>query len=646
MQTAALESVLSVAQRVLDEAPFGVHLYRLHSDDRLVFVGANATADASLGVDHQQFLGKTIEEAFPALTHTEVPMQYRQVIRSGLPWHTDQVDYDEQGIRGAFEVRAVPMDDDHLAVFFNDITQRLRAAEELSRKQRDLDAYFTHALELLCIATTDGRFKRLNPEWEKTLGYPVSEVEGRRFTEYVHPDDYEKTARVLGALVTQGEVTSFVNRFRSRAGSYRSLEWRAFARDSEIYAAARDVTEHQALVEKLRASEALYHNVIETMHELLALYEVVFDAEGKPTNMRVLEVNSAWEKGLGVSRADAVGRLVTEIWDHEPPYLQAFAEVALGGPPCQFEHHDPGHHLQVSVTSPGRGLIVLVGTDITDRVADQHRLERLIRELTVKSQEMESLLYVTTHDLRSPLVNIQGFSARIERVLQELATTGDGDARPEGQAAAVLAGPLGRVRSSLGYIVGSAQKMDRLIGGLLQLSRLGREPLQPTRVDMEALWRRVVASFKHQLEEASAKIETGPVPPCFGDSKELDQVLSNLLDNALKYRDRERACVVSFAGTVEDDGTAVYRLRDTGRGIEPQEVERIWELFHRLSPRTDPPGEGIGLTTVRRILHRHGGEACVESRPGVGTTFLLRIPSKSSLRSGLEGRRRGERANA
>lgn len=629
MPEAPINELLLTVRGVLDNAPFGVHLYQLRAEDRLVFVGANTTAVKMLGVAHQPFIGRTIEEAFPALIGTEIPDRYRTVARTKESWKTDQIEYDEQGIRGAFEVHAVPMIDDCMAAFFVDVTTRLSVEHQLRTKQAELDTYFTHALDLLCIATMDGRFKRLNPEWERVLGVPLAELEGRQCLDFVHPDDLEQTVEILRELETRQSVTNFVNRNRCKNGEYRSIEWRAVPCGSYIYATARDITERLAIMDRLHDSESRYRSLIETMSETVSLNELVMDAQNEPVDYLVVEVNSAWERVFGIPRSEVVGKRATQIAGTErPEFLNEFAGVALGASPLRFEHYNARYrrHALVSVTSPRRGSFVAVASDITERVNAEQQLQRAMRELTTKSQELESLLYVTTHDLRSPLVNIQGFSARLERTLDEL--TSILEARPNAPAfdAESVVPLVKRLSSSLGYITSSAQKMDRLITGLLQLSRLGRKPLQLSIVDMEALWKQVLTVFSHQLRLANAEIQTGELPSCYADPNQLDQVLSNLLDNAIKYRALERPCVVSFSGRVQPDGMVQYELQDTGRGIAPEHVDRIWELFHRLAPHEDLPGDGIGLTAAKQILARQDGDISVRSQPGVGSTFVFRLP--------------------
>jgi two-component system, cell cycle sensor histidine kinase and response regulator CckA len=137
-----------------------------------------------------------------------------------------------------------------------EIGHRRTAEEALRAKTDELDRYFTHSLDLLCIADMDGYFRRLNPEWEKTLGYPPAELEGKRFLDFVHPDDLEPTLKAVAELAGDRQVLNFVNRYRCRDGSYRWIEWRAYPIENMIYAVARDITRRRNIEEALRESES------------------------------------------------------------------------------------------------------------------------------------------------------------------------------------------------------------------------------------------------------------------------------------------------------------------------------------------------------------------------------------------------------
>jgi PAS domain S-box-containing protein len=191
-------------------------------------------------------------------------------------------------------------------LFLDYETQR-RDQAALREKTKELDHYFMDALDLLCIADTDGHFRRLNKEWESTLGYSLSELEGRRFADFVHPDDVEATLQAVSRLAGQKEVLNFVNRYRCKDGSYRWIEWRSFSSGTTIYAVARDITGRKQTEEKLK----------ERMEELLSWENVTLGREA-----RILELKKE------------VNDLLTRL-GKPPRYVGV--EEGLPGPPSTGE---------------------------------------------------------------------------------------------------------------------------------------------------------------------------------------------------------------------------------------------------------------------------------------------------------------------
>ncbi len=151
------------------------------------------------------------------------------------------------------------------------IVEHKQTAQALQAKTLELDRYFTDALDLLCIADTDGYFRRLNKEWESALGYPIQELEGQRFLDYVHPDDVPSTVQALSRLTAQKQVMNFLNRYRAKDGSYRWIEWRSYAYGKRVYAAARDITERREAEQEIRRlNEELERRVVERTAQLEA----------------------------------------------------------------------------------------------------------------------------------------------------------------------------------------------------------------------------------------------------------------------------------------------------------------------------------------------------------------------------------------
>ena len=253
-------------------------------------------------------------------------------------------------------------------------------------------------------------------------------------------------------------------------------------------------------------------------------------------------------------------------------------------------------------------------------------IEQMLDELRYKNKEMEQIVYVASHDLRSPLLNIQGFSKELQESLNQIATILDEIDLPV-EARAKFAEPLEEdIPDSLRFILASSSKMDALLSGLLRVSRLGRASINMKELDMNKLISDITETFSYQIKEAKARFPINELPSCRGDDVKINQVFSNLLDNALKYRDRKRDCIIMLSGKKED-GHIVYCLEDNGIGIAEKHMDKIFEIFHRLHPGdSDVTGEGLGLSIVRRLIDRHGGQIRVESEPGKGSKFFVTLP--------------------
>ena len=253
------------------------------------------------------------------------------------------------------------------------------------------------------------------------------------------------------------------------------------------------------------------------------------------------------------------------------------------------------------------------------------RVRARTAELAEKNKELESIVYVVSHDLRSPLVNVVGFSSRLSRAVGKLRALVNGTPEATLPKSALKPSLDETIPESLEFIEAGAAKMDSLLSGFLRFSRLGRVTLNPARLDMNAVLKGALEAMKFQLEQADTTLDVDALPACFADGTHTGQVFSNLLDNALKYRDRWRPLRVTVKGRREGD-RVIYSVADTGVGIAVEHQPRVFEIFHRLNPDA-APGEGLGLTIAQRILERQGGRIWVESEPGVGSTFYVALPA-------------------
>jgi signal transduction histidine kinase len=183
---------------------------------------------------------------------------------------------------------------------------------------------------------------------------------------------------------------------------------------------------------------------------------------------------------------------------------------------------------------------------------------------------------------------------------------------------------LGDFSEALAFIKSSIAKMDRLISAILNLTREGRREFEPVRVDMSELIEAIVTTVAHQASEAQAQIRIGSLPEITSDRLALEQIFSNLIDNALKYLKPGAPGDILVRGRTKL-GFAIYDVVDNGRGIDPKDHQRIFDLFRRAGLQ-DKPGQGIGLAHVRALVRRLGGTMSVASELDKGSTFTVTLP--------------------
>lgn len=249
----------------------------------------------------------------------------------------------------------------------------------------------------------------------------------------------------------------------------------------------------------------------------------------------------------------------------------------------------------------------------------EERVAERTADLREANDEIQRFAFIVSHDLRSPLVNIMGFTSELEALENEIFS--DAEITPEQREM-----QRKEVAEALGFIKTSIGKMDRLIKAILNLSRAGRREFHPQPVSLDSLIKSLTGDVTHRLQEIGGQIDLGPIPDIVSDRLALEQIFSNLIDNAIKYRRDDRPVQIKI-DSEERGNFIIIRVADNGRGIEKRDYERIFELFRRAGAQ-DRPGEGIGLAHVRALVRRLGGSIRVDSIFGQGTTFAVILPKQ------------------
>lgn len=327
-------------------------------------------------------------------------------------------------------------------------------------------------------------------------------------------------------------------------------------------------------------------------------------AELQPTSF------DTWRRLVHPQDLERAERLLQWHWRGDLPYYEC--DIRMRHKQGQWVWiNDRG---RVHQRGPQGQALYMSGThlDIHERVEAQEQvralnatLERRVAERTAElersMQDMEAISYSIAHDLRAPLRSVNGFAALI--------------ADEEGEQLSPLA------RDMFSRILRSSANMGQMITDMLELLRVVRVAFQPQVVDMDAQLRQVIDSLTSDL--TSARIDRAPLPAVMGDATLLRQLLSNLLDNALKYsRHREQPeIVIGF-----DADRAAFFMRDNGMGFDMARANKLFGLFQRLHAGSGVPGTGVGLAIVARIVERHGGRIWAESLPEQGSTFWWTLP--------------------
>ena len=392
--------------------------------------------------------------------------------------------------------------------------------------------------------------------------------------------------------------------------------------ESQIYektaALNNELAERKRAEISLSDSEALYHSLVDT----LPINILRKDLRG-----RVTYGNRGYCESMARPISELLGKTDYDLFPKElaNKYLSDDEKVIKSGE--MFED------IEEHISSDGKSAFVhvlkapvrdasgsVVGTqtifwDVTARKLAEEALEKAAAELTRSNKELEQFAYVASHDLQEPLRMITSYTQLIARRYKEQL---DDDAK-----------------EYMHFAVDGAMRMQKLIQGLLEYSRIGTRGKQFEQVDCNQILDDVKANLKMSINEAVAVVTHDTLPSLMGDPVQLTQLLQNLVGNALKFRGPAALEVhVSARRQIRPDAAALaatahewlFSVRDNGIGIEPQYFERIFVIFQRLHTQEQYPGTGIGLAICRKIVERHGGRIWLESKPAQGTTFYFALP--------------------
>jgi len=257
------------------------------------------------------------------------------------------------------------------------------------------------------------------------------------------------------------------------------------------------------------------------------------------------------------------------------------------------------------------------------KVAEEGR-EKLVEDLLERNRELEEIIRIATHDMRTPMVNIEGFGRILNQSCEQICSVIEGQKIPP-PVKKRLDDVIGRdIPEAVGIINSGVSKMKSLLDGMQHLAKLGYSAIEFVQLDMNAETGNILDTMKYQIQQSAAEVVAERLPRCLGDKSQINQVFSNLLANALNFLDSSRPGRVRITGRTEGN-YSVYCVKDNGIGIKADNIDNIFRMFYRVRSAGDE-SEGLGLAIVRRIVNRHNGKVWVESHYGKGSSFFVKLP--------------------
>jgi two-component system cell cycle sensor histidine kinase/response regulator CckA len=608
-------------KNIVDASPMGIHQYEIRQGDRLVFAGANAAADRLLGIRHENLMGLSIEEAFPGLRETEIPQRYREAALEGKTWQTEQIDYHEGAINGAFEVVAFQTEPDKMAVLFNDITARKKAELALKDSEKRYRTLFQLSnegillIKEVIVDCNEAACKILRCRREDIIGRDPEELSLPPSSD--RGEDIGDTDSIWRAAAA-GTPQYFRWRCRRKDGTIAELEVALKAVTLEgtpyLLGAGRDISDIQQAQQKAAESEERLKRFIENAPDAF----FVHDMEG-----RIRQVNEQACQSLGYDRVELIGMSLMDIetaatvetardvWNRiETEGAVSFEGVHKRKDGTLF----PVEVRLSSIRLNHKDLVFGFARDVSERKAMEEEKQKVQNQLiqVQKREAIGTLAGGIAHDFNNLLTGILGRASLMAFDLD----------------------PTHPCQDHLKDIMTYTRSATDLTKQLLGLARGGKYEVLPT--DVNEIVEESATMFGRTRKEVRLHTQFHrPSPVVEVDRRQIEQVLLNLYVNAWQAMpEGGELYLETSTARLDESYCRLYGAKpghygkisvtDTGTGMDAATQQRIFDPFFTTKEKSR--GTGLGLASAYGIIKNHGGIITVYSEVGQGTTFNVYLP--------------------
>ena len=579
-------------------------IYVLSEDSRFVVV--NQAYVEMTGYSREELLGSHCSLVVGTDVSTEAAEQSMDLIETDEDATTIEANIvRSDGTKIPAESRFTPIISDNRE--FRGTVGVVRDVSERNGREQELQKYETIVETVedgIYVLDENGHLTMVNQSFADMLGYSPKELEGAHAADVVDKVVHH-TAKGIEEEIVQGNADnpSLEATVKTAAGDRIPAE-ATFAvlpsesKERERVGVVRDITERKEREQALEESEQRYRTLINHFPGAVGLYNEEFE---------YTVAGGELFESLEISHDEVVGSTIYERYPDDlveriEPYFKAVFDGESNTFEEQFHSRDLwAHTLPVRNSDCDIFAGMLMVQDITERKEYQRKIE-------ASNERLEQFAYAASHDLQEPLRMITSYLKLVDRRY--------GDKLDEDG------------REFIEFAVDGADRMQNMIEGLLNYSRVESQGDSFEPVDLDTVFENTVDDLQVKIAESNAEISSEPLPQVHGDAGQLRQVFQNLLSNAITYSGTEKPQM--YVTSVMEDEEVIVSVRDEGVGINVDDQNRIFEVFQRLHSHEEYSGTGIGLALCDRIIERHGGNIWVESEPGEGSTFSFTLPTPTT----------------
>lgn len=592
----------------------GVAVYRVSGDgEAFIFSALNRAAERFENLRREDLIGRNVVEAFPGVVELGLLEVFKRVWKTGVAERYPLSFYHDGRISGWRDNFVYRLPSGEIVAIYDDVTERMQAQQDLERLNRDFVTLLESTSDFIYFKDKDSRIRFCSQSMAAITNH-------RSWRELVGKHDLEifpaETARIYQAeeepvfrdgLAILNRIDPYYDEHGNQ-GWVSTNKWPVFDADGKtvvgIFGISRDITEYKRTEIALQESEARLKAIIENEPECIKIVD---------ENGHLMQMNPA---GLAMIEADSeaqvVGRPVLGVI--APEYRTAFAEMhkrVLAGEAMQLKFEVQGlkggrrmlESHAVPMLMDGKIVHLAVTRDISERQKAEDALRR-------SNADLERFAYSVSHDMRQPLRAVSGHLQLLQRSMKDKLDEDE--------------------RENMSFALEGARRMDSMIVSLLDYSRVGRKTESKQWMSSRAALDEAMGFLEALIGETQSHVAvSGEWPQVFASRDELTRLFQNLIGNAIKFRDAGQAAQIEIDSSVKGEFWRVS-VRDHGVGIDPRQIDRLFQFFSRLQSRTRFEGTGMGLALCRRIVEHHDGRIWVESEgEGKGSNFIFEIPVSS-----------------